>query len=162
MFYQRIDPLPITRRLTREELRVFTACRSKVAFETIINKTRLEQSQVIKVINTFLAEGLMSKFNFLESSNTQKEISEQYKVESLPKKIPLKSDGQGNAKELLERLESILVARLPMKKVTGYIKQLRACSSEQELRAEARTISKKIALIVNASAGKELLSLLDY
>ena len=52
MFYQRVESLPIERRLTREELRVITACRNKVAIEEIVTKTKLEQDKIIKSYKT--------------------------------------------------------------------------------------------------------------
>ncbi len=160
MFYKRADLLPLTRRLTREELRIITACRNKVDLETIVNKTKLEQTQVIKVMNSFITEGLIRPFTSL--GEDQVTSLKKPRVENLPEEPSSKINKESKVDELLERLESILIARLPEKKAKGYIEELHLCSSEEDLRAKAQAISKKIALIVNASAGKELMLLLDY
>ncbi len=141
---------------------MITACRNKLALNEIVSKTKLEQAHIIKVINAFIAEGLMRQFTSLEDDKAHVKPLEKPKMENLPKEFSSKIDQESEVDKLLERLESILIVRLPAKKAGKFIEELRACSSEDELRAKARSISKKITLIVNASVGKELLSLLDY
>ena len=64
--------------------------------------------------------------------------------------------------ELRQRLKLILLARLPEKKAIEFIEQLYACSSEEELKVEAKIMAKKITLIINVSVGKEILAALYY
>ena len=75
----------------------------------------------------------------------------------------LKTDEGNSSKigELHKRLEEYLKAKLPSGKASDFIAQIRACSSETELKEKVKTISKKITLIINPSVGKGLLSVLD-
>ena len=75
----------------------------------------------------------------------------------------IKTDGEGSSKigELHRRLEEYLTTKLPSSKASGFIEQIRVCSSEAELKEKVKSISKKITLIINPSVGKELMSVLE-
>ncbi len=61
MYYKRTTFIPSKRFLSRNEVKVFAACRDNSTLEDLINKTKLREIQVLEVINTFIAEGLMTK-----------------------------------------------------------------------------------------------------
>lgn len=61
MYYQRSDKkLPLQRRLSREELKVYTICRDSVTLQEIVQKSGLDQVQVIFALNSFISEGLVN------------------------------------------------------------------------------------------------------
>ena len=155
LYYKRSLSLPVTRRLSREELRVFTACREAISLENLVAKTKLQQDQIISVINTFVSEGLMAKFGSLEDAH-QTSFEKPSVVATSTTKV------NNPTNELRQRIESFLVARLPSTKSQKFIEQFHTCSNESELKETTRVVAKKISLIVNASVGKELLSLIDY
>ena len=60
MQYKRSDkPLPLKRRLSREELKVYTVCRNAVTIGEMVEKTGLDQIEIIIVLNSFIPEGLI-------------------------------------------------------------------------------------------------------
>ncbi len=61
MQYKRSDkPLPLQRRLSREELKVYTVCRNAATVQEIAEKTGLDHVQIIIVLNSFIPEGLVN------------------------------------------------------------------------------------------------------
>ena len=114
--------------------------------------TDIPDEEFWKVITKDLSKGSSPEVN----NETKEPLSE---ANEIKKPLPEAND---RLNELRQRLELILVARLPEKKAMGFIKQLRTCSSEEELKVEAKAIVKKITLIVDVSIGRELLAALYY
>ena len=54
MFYQKTESFRTSKPFTREELRVIKACQKKNSLEEIVDKTELEQDQVLKIIDAFI------------------------------------------------------------------------------------------------------------
>ncbi len=88
MYYKRAVSIPYKRLLSRNELKVFTSCRVISKLEDIINKTRLPKAEVVEIINTFIAENLMYKFDSYKSAEAYKESQRprlKIKVTTAPK-----------------------------------------------------------------------------
>ena len=105
---------------------------------------------------------ILLRYCSLEDNKPRVTPLEKPQTENLSKEPLSELDEESELDELLERLESVLVFRLPAEKSKKFVDQLEACSNEEELREKALAISKKVTLLVNASVGKDLLAILDY
>ncbi len=149
--------------LSREELRVFTAIRGETSLEAVLAKTRLEDALVKHTVASLVTRGLI--------------VSSALKATQSPKILPVhtgpihtgpvhaepvRTDSPRAALRWAERygaVEQLLRARVGGRKAEAYIDQLQNCANEQTFVENARTIARRVALIVDADVGKELLEL---
>ena len=73
----------------------------------------------------------MKQVTFPKDDKAQEAPFEKPKAENLNEDSSFKLDEESTVDDLLERLESILIVRLPAKKAEKFIDELRACSSEK-------------------------------
>ena len=73
MYYKRAKSIPYERLLSHNERKVFSACRSILDLDDIVFATELTEDEVVKIINTFISEGLVKEFDSYESAETHKE-----------------------------------------------------------------------------------------
>ena len=73
MYYKRTVSIPYKRLLSRNELRVFTSCRTILKLEDIVDKAALPENEVVEIMNTFISEGLVNKFDSYDSAQDYEE-----------------------------------------------------------------------------------------
>ncbi len=147
MTYTRTDTPDFSTRLSREELRVFTAVQGEVSAAAIVAKTRLEPALVEDTIAKLVARKLI---RLADGNTTQPQVGH-----APPSQV---------ASAWLERrrsAEAFLQTRVGGGKALPYIAQLQDCGSEQAFADTVRALAKRLSLIVDADIGKELLTFLD-
>ena len=162
MYYQRSEqPLPYGRRLAREELKVYTTCRSVASIETISSKTGLRQEQVIQILNQFVLEELVDVMD----SNGVKLETKTPKAKEASKENTLTPDNEESATDgelasLRQKLVNSLHSYLSAKEAKLYYDELKTCKSKDELKETAHKMAIKIKLTLSKPASKALLDLL--
>lgn len=147
MTYTRTDTPDFSTRLSRDELRVFTAVQGETAFAAIVTKTRLEPGVAEEAVAKLVARKLLKPVDG---------DAPQPQVRFVP---PAQA-----ASAWLERrrsAEAFLQARVGGDKALPYVAQLQNCGSEQAFADTVRALAKRLSLIVDANIGKELLTFLD-
>ena len=147
MTYTRTDTPDFSTRLTREELRVFTAVQGETGVAAIVAKTRLE---------TKLVEEALAKLVDRKLIRPAGGDSSRPRVGAAPSpRMVMAWMGQRDA------AVAFLHARVGGDKGESYGAQLRNCDSEQGYADTLRALAKRISLVVDAGVAKELLGFLD-
>ena len=149
MTYIRSSTPDFSTPLSREELRVFTAIRGETSFDAVVVKTGLDHELIEDVIANLIARGLI-----VPSGN----------VPQPPKPVVASQPATHLATHWSEQrgaVERFLRSRVGGSKAETYITQLQNCASEEVFVENTRSIARRLALIVDASVGEQLLALLD-
>ena len=144
MTYTRTDTPDFSTRLTREEPRVFTAVQGETGVAAIVAKTRLEPEQVEAALAGLVGRKLIRRAGG--------DAPEARAGNPSPSPTPPAWHGRRAS------AEAFLLARLGGDRAGAYIAQLRACSSEAAFAEVLGSLSKRLALIVDAHVGAELLT----
>ena len=84
MYYKRATSIPYERFLSRNEVKIFTACRTVSTIEDLSNKSELSEIEVTEAITTFIAEGLIHAFDSYASAEVYNDSERpRLKVENL-------------------------------------------------------------------------------
>ena len=146
MIYTRTDTPDFSTRLTREELRVFTAVQGETGVAAIVTKTRLDFDVVQDAIAKLIARKL---------------------IRSADGHVPRPPDPVAPAQTAVAWLaqrqaaEAFLASRLGGDKALPYVAQLHDCTSEGAFAGTVRALAKRLSLIVDTSVGDDLLSFLE-
>ena len=132
--------------LNRDELRVFTAIRGETSFDAVVAKTEFDYQLVKNVIAALVARGLIVP----AGGNPQPQ------ADSV-------ASPQPSASWLEQRraVEAFLHSRVGADKAEAYLTQLQGCTNEQAFVETTRSLAKRLALIVDADVGEQLLALLN-
>ena len=145
MTYTRTDTPDFSTRLTREEPRVFTAVQGETAVAAIVTKTKLDLELVKDTIVKLIACKLIKTAG------------------GDAPQIQVPAPSQTAAAWLAQRrfAEAFLVSRMGRDKALPYVAQLHDCTSEGAFAGTVRALAKRLALVVDADVGRELLTFLD-
>ena len=146
MTYVRTDTPDFSTRLTREELRVFTAVQGETGVAAIVTKTRLAAAQVEDAVAKLVARRLLRP---ADSNTTQPQIG------APPPRTVAAWTRQREA------AVGFLQSRVGGDKAEIYSAQLRDCDSEGAYADILRALARRIALVVDVGVAKELLTFLD-
>lgn len=114
--------------------------------------TGLDITQVKASLDTLISENLIAAISDIDKENDN---------EKLPKEM---QGAKGKTKEfyeLREELEGFLVVNLDPKKAKSCVKELLACSSEEELKITARKLAETITILNDEHIGQEMLELIE-
>ncbi len=147
MTYTRTDTPDFSTRLSREELRVFTAVQGETSVAAIVAKTRLDADRVENAIAGLVARKLIRP----AGDNAVR-----------PQVGAADSQQPATAWSAQRRsAEAYLESRLGGDKALPYVAQLRDCGDEQAFADAVRALAKRLSLIVDVNVGRELLAVLD-
>lgn len=147
MTYIRTDTPDFSTRLSREELRVFTAVKGETGVAEIAAKTRLTPELVEEALTKLVGRKLIRQVDGAATAG----------FSDTPTPAPATPAWQGRR----EAAEAFLLARLGGDRAGVYIAQLRACGSEEAFTEVLGSLAKRLALIVDAHVGAELLAFSD-
>lgn len=145
MLYVRTDTPDFSTRLSREELRVFTAVQGETGIDAIVTKTKLDPELVKDTIVKLIARKLIRTAGG-DTHQTQ---------------VPAPSQTATAWLAQRRSAEAFLEFRLGRDKALPYVAQLHDCTSEGAFAGTVRSLAKRLALVVDANVGRELLALLD-
>ena len=146
MTYTRTDTPDFSTRLSREELRVFTAVQGETGVAAIVAKTQLESAQVADAVAKLIARRLLRP---ADGNTTQPQIG-----------APTPWTVAAWTRQR-DRAEAFLHARIGGGKAEIYGAQLRNCDSGEAYADTLSALAKRISLVVDAGVAKELLGFLD-
>lgn len=145
MTYVRTDTPDFSTRLTREELRVFTAVQGETGVAAIVAKTRLDPELVKDTIVKLIARKLIKT-----AGGDAPELQ-----------VPAPSQTAAAWWAQRRAAEAFLESRLGRDEALPYVDQLHDCPSESAFTGTVRSLAKRLALVVDADVGRELLTFLD-
>jgi len=132
-------PFPMDRLMTREERKVYTACRDPMTIQDLAAKTKLDDGLVNTIVTQLLSEGII-----VDLDGTPV-----IKSEPIPETPKVDIEG------LKAELERTLTQQLG-NKAAPYIKQVQACMDIEELEKVARSQVMKLNFAVSQQAGAAL------
>lgn len=146
MTYTRTDTPDFSTRLSRDELRVFTAVQGETGVAAIVAKTRLNSGLVEDTLAKLVARKLIRPAG---GDITQPQVG--------PASPPTAAAWAAQRRSA----EAYLESRLGGDKALPYVARLRDCGDEQAFADAVRSLAKRLSLIVDANAGRELLAFLE-
>ena len=145
MTYTRTDTPDFSTRLSREELRVFTAVQGETGVAAIVAKTRLDPAQVADAVAKLIARKLIRSVDG--------------DVPQLSPVAPAQTAVAWLAR--CRAAEAFLESRMGRDRALPYVTQLHDCTSEGAFADTVRSLAKRLSLIVDAGVGDDLLSFLE-